>query len=153
MKLGKRVKGNVVRKDDQVPILRGTSKDHKEVLDEITGPDFRPIMGAMVGPNVGLSEIGSLIVRRIADNADKELVSKSTEEVIYKFEEYNKTRIEKFPGTRKLVVASMDIEKFYPNILSEGSSDIIRTMWEESDLPLEIDGEFLSRYLGKQKCW
>ena len=43
----------------------------------------------------------------------------------------------------------MNIEKFYPNILSDGSADIIRIMWEESDLPLKIDGEFLSRYLGK----
>ena len=69
-------------------------------------------MGAMVGPNHGLSEIGSLIVRKIADSADKGLVSKSTEEVINKFEEYNKNRFEKFPGMRRLIIASMDIKNF-----------------------------------------
>ena len=42
-------------------------------------------MGAMVGPNFGLSEIGSLMVRKIAENADKGYVSKSTEEVLHKF--------------------------------------------------------------------
>ena len=107
-----RVKGNLVRKDNQIPILRGTSKDHKKVKDEQIGPDFCPIMGAMVGPNHGLSEIGSLIVRKIADSADKGLVSKSTEEVINKFEEYNKNRFEKFPGMRRLFIASMDIKNF-----------------------------------------
>ena len=97
----RRIKGNVVRKDNQIPVLRGTSKDHKEALDKMIGPDFRPIMGAMVGPNVGISDIGSLIVRKIAENADKGLVAKSTEEVINKFEEYNKTRCERFPGIKK----------------------------------------------------
>ena len=145
----KRIKSNLVRKDNQVPVLRGTSKDHKEAIDKTLGPDFRPIMGAMVGPNVGLSEIGSCIVRKIADNADKGLVAKSTEEVLSKFEEFNKTRMERVPGIKKLIVGSMDIEKFYPNILSEESADIVRRMWEESNLPLEMDGEILNMYLSK----
>ena len=72
-----------------------------------------------MAPIIGLLEIGSLMVRKIAENADKGYVSKSTEEVLHKFEEYNKTRLDRFPGITKLIVASMDIEKFYPNILSE----------------------------------
>ena len=47
---GKRSKGNVKTKDNQIPILSGTSKDHEKAVDEKIGPDVRPIMGAMVGP-------------------------------------------------------------------------------------------------------
>ena len=137
-------------KDNQIPILRGTSKDHKEAKDDQIGPDFRPIMGAMVGPNLGLSEMGSLIVRKIADNADEGLVAKSTEEVIHKFVEFNKNRFERFHGFKKLIIASTDIEKFYPSILSEESAAIIRQMWEESKLSMEeVDVDALSKYLGK----
>ena len=39
----KRIKGNVKTKDNQIPILSGTSKDHKKSVDEKVGPDVRPI--------------------------------------------------------------------------------------------------------------
>ena len=57
--------------------------------------------------------------------------------------------MERFPGIKKLIVGSMDIEKFYPNILSEKSADIVRRMLEESNIPLEMDGEILNMYLSK----
>ena len=76
----KRIKGNVKTKDNQIPILSGTSKDHKKADDERVGPDVKPIMGAMVGPNIGLAKIGNLLIRKVADEADEELVSKSTEQ-------------------------------------------------------------------------
>ena len=125
-KQDRRVKSNLVTKDSQIPILRGTSKDHKEAIDKTVGPDIRPIMGAVVGPNIGLSEIGSIIVRKIADNADIGLAAKSTEEVLNKIETFNKNRLENNHGLKKLIIASMDVEKFYPNILSEKSAKIIR---------------------------
>ena len=63
---------------------------------------------------------------------------------------YNKRRLQANPGIRNLIVASMDIEKYYPNILSDKSAKIIRKMWEESDLSIEgIDYDKLSSYLGK----
>ena len=101
-------------------------------------------MGAIVGPNIGMSDIGSLIVRKIADHADGGLVSKSTEEVLDKIEQYNKKRFERIPGLRKLIIASMDIEQFYPSILSEKSAKIIRKMWEDSNLSIAMDGDKLS---------
>ena len=144
----KRVKSNLVTKDNQVPILRGTSKDHKEAEDETVGPDLRPIMGACVGPNIGLSDLGSMVVRRIAENADIGLVATSTEEVIEKIEDYNKNRSSK--NLKKVIIASMDIEKCYPNILSLESAQIIRRMWEESNLIMEgIEVDNLCKYLGK----
>ena len=129
--------------------LRGKSKDHKEAEDKTVGPDFRPIMGAIVGPNIGLSELGSMIVRKIADNADGGLVAKSTEEVLNKFETFNKRRLDSSPVLRKLIIASMDIEKYYPNILSKPSAKIIRRMWEDSELSIDgIDLDKLIFYLG-----
>ena len=54
------------------------------------------------------------------------------------------------PAIKKLIIAPMDVEKYYPNILSDKSAKIIRKMWEESDLSIEgIDFDKLSRYLGK----
>ena len=107
-------------------------------------------MGAIVGPNIGLSEIGSRIVRKIADNADTGLVSKSTEEVLNKFEMFNKRRPQSNPKLKKLIIASMDVEKYYPNIISDKSAKIIRKMWEKSELSIEgIDFDKLSKYLGK----
>ena len=44
----RRVKSNLKTKDSQIPILRGTRKDHKEALDNVIGHDLRPIMGAIV---------------------------------------------------------------------------------------------------------
>ena len=44
----------------------------------------------------------------------------------------------------------MDIEKFYPNILSEESAKIVRQMWEDSDISMEeVDIDRLNNYLGK----
>ena len=58
-------------------------------------------------------------------------------------------RLENNLGNKKLVIASMDIEKFYNNIISEKSAKIVRKMWEESELDIEgIDNDNLSRYLG-----
>ena len=40
----RRIKSNLITKDNQIPILRGTSKDNKEAVDKKAGPDVRPIM-------------------------------------------------------------------------------------------------------------
>ena len=87
----KRIKGNLKTKDNQIPVLHGTSKDHKETENETEGPDVRPIMGAVVGPNVALSNfIGREIVRRVAEDASSDNVCKSTEELISRQEQYNR---------------------------------------------------------------
>jgi hypothetical protein len=111
----KRIKGNLKTKDNQIPVLSGTSKDHKIAEDENLGPDVRPIMGAMVGPNVGLANYGSMIVRAIANEFDVGNVSKSTEETIAKIEEYNKNReilnAEIVKENSTVIIGSMDIDK------------------------------------------
>jgi hypothetical protein len=144
----KRIKSNLVTKDNQIPALRGTSKDHKKAIDDKIGPDLRPIMGAIVGPNIGLSELGSMMVRKIAESADIGLVATSTEEVLDKIEVYNKNRVGK--NLKKIIIASMDVEKGYPNLLSLESAQIVRKMWEDSALMIEgIEVDYLCKYLGK----
>ena len=111
-----RMKRNLKTKDNQIPLLRVTSKDHKETEDKEKEPDLQPIMGEMVGPNLGILELWSIIVRKIADEADVGLVVKSTEELINKFEEFNESRFKNNMALKKLIIASMDIEKCYPSI-------------------------------------
>ena len=67
----KRIKSNLKTSDNQIPILSGTHKDHKEVEDPNIGPDVRPIMGATVGPNVALTDF---IARNIVNRRTSEQV-------------------------------------------------------------------------------
>ena len=75
------------------------------------------------------------MVRKIAESADIGLVATSTEEVIDKIEVFNRSRVGK--NLKKLIIASMDVEKCYPNLLSLESAQIVRKMWEESALVIE----------------
>ena len=146
----KRIKGNIKTRDNQIPILSGTVKDHKKVKDPKVGPDVRPIMGAMVGPNVGLANFASMIVRQIADDADVENVSKSTEETIAKIEEFNKARAEHNPKNEKVIIGSMDLEKWYPSMIAEPSAKEVRTMFEESEIEWEgMDYDAVCKNLGE----
>jgi hypothetical protein len=152
--LTKRIKGNLKTKDNQIPILSGTSKDHKPAKDETVGPDVRPIMGAMVGPNVGLSTLGCRIVRAIADNHDTGNVSKSTEETISKLEEYNKNlenlNVDNVQKKPKIIIGSMDIDKWYPNTQPDPSAKGKREMYENSEQEIAaMDYDKVSQYLGE----
>ena len=89
-----------------------------------------------------------MIVRKITETCDIGLVAKSTEEVLNKIEKFNRSRSGK--KLRKIIIASMDVEKCYPNILSKESAAIIRKMWEDSDLEMEgMEIDNLCKYLGK----
>ena len=150
----KRIKSNVKTKDNEIPLLSGTSTDHKEVEDPRIGPDVRPIMGAMVGPNVGLTNFGNLVIRAIADVSDEGLVSKSTEETIAKLEDYNSKRIDlnvnSVKTNLKVIIGSMDIDKWYPSTKSEPSAKNVREMYETSELEIAgIDFDKVSKYLGE----
>ena len=147
----RRIKGNLKTKDNQIPILSGTHKDHKKVDDDNVGPDLRPIMGATVGPNIGLSNfIGGKVIRNITEAMDDGNVCKSTEEMIYHFEKYNKERVEKGYDKKEMVLGSMDIEKWYNNVLAEPSARIVGRMFVDSKVEIEgVDYTELSKYLGK----
>ena len=146
----KRVKGNLKRIDNQIPVLRGTNKDHKKAEDVEIGSDLRPIMGVMVGPNVGLSEMGSILVRAITNASETGYEIKSTEEMLHKFEEYNRMRKELRVEGKNIIVGSMDINKFYPSIIPEGSGKSIRRVFGKSKVKLEgLEVDPICKYLGK----
>ena len=95
-------------------------------------------MGAVVGPNVGLSNfIGREIVRRVAEDADVGNVCKSTEGLVNKFETYNNDRVEKEFHEKNVIIASMDIKKWFPSTLARPSG-------KEG-----IDYDAVARYLGE----
>ena len=148
----KRIKSNLKTKDNSIPALHGTSKDHKEVKDEKKGPEVRPIMGAVVGPNIALSNfLGKEIVRRIAEDANNDTVCKSTEELLSRIETYNKDRIEKGFNKKKMILASMDIEKWYQNTLARPSTKVIMKMLIESELKfVGIEYDDVSKFLGEE---
>ena len=145
-----RVKSNLKSQEGQLPVLRGTSKDHKEAKNVDKGPDLRPIMGAYIGPNVGLANIGGLIIRRIAEETDTGFVCKSTEEMQYRFEKYNKERIEKNLGDKNIIIGSMDVEKWYPRLNPKRLGVAVKNMVIVSEIEFEgINYEAVSKYLGK----
>ena len=84
-----RTKFNLVTKENPVPVLRGTAKDHKVAKNVISGHELRPIMAATVGPNTGISQIGCKILRAVSDKVKENKVVKSTEEMLRKFSDYN----------------------------------------------------------------
>ena len=147
----KRIKGNLKTKDNPIPILHGTSKDHKIVTNDIEGPDVRTIMGALVGPNVGLSNfIGKEVIRRVAEDLNSDNVCKSTEEVLSRSENYNKNRVKNGFHEGKMIIASMDIKKWYPSQLTKPSAKVIRQMIIDSEIKFEgIEYDAVSKYLGE----
>ena len=97
-------------------------------------------MWAMVGPNVGLTNFGSIIVRAVADEYYVGLVSKSTEETISKLEEYKKKRevlnVNRVKKNSKVIIGSMDIDKWYTSMLAEPSANGVRKMNKNQVLKL-----------------
>ena len=120
-----RTKFNLKSTENPIPILRGTSKDHKTPEDPKIGPDLRPIMGAKVGPNTSVSQIGCQMLRAIADSITINHSVKSTEEMLRKFEDYNSGEIN---HSSKKVIFSMDIKNFYPSIDPIKAASVARIM-------------------------
>ena len=116
------------------------------------GPDLRPIMGATVGPNVAVTNfIASEIVRKVADEASVGNDCKSTEELLFSLEQYNKSRFEKGASNRKVVLASMDIDKWFPNMKLKPMTTEIKEMIERSGIEFkEIEYDAASKFLGER---
>ena len=146
----RRIKSNLKTKENQLPVLSGTSKDHKISKNKKEGPELRPIMGANVGPNVGASNFVSQIIRKIADLEDEGFVCKSTEEMLHTFDNFNKSRNLGNSGKRNLIIGSMDIEKWYPNTIPRPTAKRINEMYIKSKLEIKgVDYEKVAKYLGK----
>ena len=130
---------------------QSTHKDHKKVDNEVEGPDVRPIMGATVGPNVALTNFIAIeIVKKVAEEASVGNDCKSTEELLNKFEEYNRTRIQNGFASKNVIIASMDINKWYPSMKTRPMTKEIKQMIIDSKIEFkEIDYDKISKYLGE----
>ena len=108
-------------------------------------------MGATVGPNIGLSNfIGDKVVKVLAENEDIGNTCKNLEELLHSIEKYNEKRIENGDNRKKMVIGSMDIIKWYPNIIAEPAAKIIGEMMIDSEIEFEeIDDKEVGKYLAK----
>ena len=89
-------------------------------------------MGAKIGPNTGLAEIGCKIIRSISEEVKTRFDVKSTEEMLSKISKYNKS----VKSSKRRIIASMDIKNFYPSIDPERGSDTARISWDRSDVEI-----------------
>ena len=148
----KRIKSNLKTSDNQIPVLSGTHKDHKKVDDLNKGPDVRPIMGATVGPNIALTDfIAKNIIRKVAEEASVGNDCKSSEELLNRFEAYNNARIQNGYSDKNVIIASMDIDKWFPSMKIKQMMKEVKQMIVESKIEFkEIDYDNASKYLGEE---
>ena len=148
----RRTVSNLVNKENAIPFISGTSKDHKKADDPTLGPDLRPIMGATHGPNTGLSQIGCTILKSVLENVEATHELKSTEEMLAKFDVYNKNleNSRTVPEKQK-VIGSMDIKSFYPSIEPVRAAEICKVMFIESNIKvLDVNHDELAFYVAKE---
>ena len=155
----KRTKMNLITEKGPIPVLRGTSKDHKQAINPEVGPDLRPIMGAHKGPNVGLAQLGCHFLKAILKQAEDTSEVKSTEEMLCKMQMYNKNREKqilelKSKGaniTSKKVVGSTDINSFYPSANPAKVALVCKLMWNKAQIDVKnVEIKKLSLYLAKE---
>ena len=153
----RRTVGNLVTKNNPIPVLRGTQKDHKPVKDPNIGPEMRPIMGATFAPNTGLGQICCEFLKAILEDQRSSAEVKSTEEMLCQIRKYNEKR-ESNLANNKLksnselkVVGSMDIKSFYPSIRPDKVALIARHMWNRSGCSVKnVDIEKLALYVTEE---
>ena len=86
----------------------------------------------------------------MAEDAGKENICKSTEELLSTFEAFNKERITKRFHEKKLVIGSMDIIKWYNNTLAKPSAKVIKQMIIDFGVEFEgIEYDAIALHLGE----
>ena len=139
-----RIKSALRTKSCWIPSLYGLTKDHKASPpgEEELGPPLRPVCGATESANGALSEMLTEILTKVAEEADKECFScTSNEELMATLTEVNKKEM------KKPVVLSMDVKSMYPNLKIDKVADIAASEFLEADLKIEVDKKELGLYL------
>ena len=120
-----------VHKNGEIPILRGTDKDHKK-----GNLQMRTLCNAMMGPKKPLSEMVSDVLENMLD-IDTPDICESTEGMIFSIEAYNNSKkINKKDGTK--VLGSMDVKSLYSNIRTDEAAKIVKEEFIRSKV--EFDG-------------
>ena len=109
-------------------------------------------MGATVGPNVALTNfIARDIIRKIAKEASIGNDCESTEELLSEIEKYNRMRKSDGSCGKKLIIASMDIDKWFPSMRIKPMTREIKDMIVKSGIEFkEINYENVAKYLGER---
>ena len=136
------VANTTVHKNGEIPIVKGTDKDHKP-----SGLHMRAICNGMVGPKKALSEMVSESLEAILEvNGNR--ICKSTEEILYMFEQYNKQIMDINESTKEKIIGSMDVKSLYPSIEAESAAEIVKNEIIASNVTFEgLDMDELGRYL------
>ena len=140
-----------VNENGEIPMLTGTHKDHKDPKE---GFKMCPIVNAMNGPKCAPSGMVSDILEGVIENIGSTSVCKSTEELLYTFEEYNNTIdkdvAEKNFNRKRKVIGSIDAKALYPSIEEDRAADIVAEIILDTDVKFEgLDNNELGKYLCK----
>ena len=134
----------------ELPEYHGFFKDHK------SGRNWRPLVNGNIGPISSMSEILSLIIRSYNEELKEKLNGgnsiKSTEELLFHFEEYNKSVRNNYiiESESKKFVSSMDIESLYPSLNSHKCAKTVEKVIKESNINVEgLDAKELGIFLRK----
>ena len=116
-------------------MLSGLHKDHKP------GRSKRPVVNGNVGPMTNLSNITSDLLEpfleELREKVEKNNTCKSTEELLHKFTEYNKSVETKNEVTDKKFIASMDVKALFPSLRSDQCIEAVKRMILSSELKIE----------------
>ena len=135
-----------VHVNGQVPVLRGSEKDHKQAEDKVK---MRPIVNAMDGPKKTLSDIYSDLLTAVVRSSEDETLCYSTEELLETFERFNEA-VEKSSNKKvpNCIVGSMDAVSLYPSLKANRSAEIIKEVVMRSPIVFEnVDMKELGIYL------
>ena len=127
-----RVASNFQAKNNEIPPLYGTRKDHKYVPPEDVnkGPPQRPVCGAVVASNYRLSHFISSIIQPIINDAAEPCTS--TEDLLSRIDQLNERE-----NLDNCIIGSMDVSALYPSIDIEFSVDKCVEMIYESNVKFE----------------
>ena len=94
------------------------------------------------------------VLEGVIENIGSTSVCKSTEELLYTFEEYNNTIdkdvAEKNFNRKRKVIGSIDAKALYPSIEEDRAADIVAEIILDTDVKFEgLDNNELGKYLCK----
>ena len=133
-----------------VPVARGADKTHKNDIDENVGPPLRLIVAAKEAPNSQISENLCDILKPLAEkmNLKKKTKLTSSEELCVEFDNLVVEDDDNEDANEdKIVICSLDFEKYYPSMTIDDCVEIIVEEWLKSDLNIEVDTAEMGLYL------
>ena len=129
--------------DSPAPVMYLLWEDHKPFT---TVPPTRPVRAATVGPLTRASEVVTIILTAIMDDADSVVECSNSEEMQRAMLDAN--RDIKDQGIKDPVLFSMDIRSLNPSLALDDILDVVMAIVEDTKLTLEgVDAKHLATYL------